>query len=124
MKLQYFFDDLAVYFDDHIHLFTPFGYKNTAVPIGTTVLYMLEFCDIIYAFYNKGGDAMVRYPVSSSRISSVGWENNILEVQFKNGAVYRYFDVTEQEYRSFLGSSSLGKEISRIDKTHRYLRVG
>ena len=67
---------------------------------------------------------MVRYPVSSSRISSVGWENNILEVQFKNGAVYRYFDVTEQEYRSFLGSSSLGKEISRIDKTHRYLRVG
>ena len=67
---------------------------------------------------------MVRYPVSSSRISSVGWENNILEVQFKNGAVYRYFDVTEQEYRSFLSSPSLGKEISRIDKTHRYLRVG
>lgn len=30
---------------------------------------------------------MNRIPVFSSRISSVGWENNTLEVQFKDGAI-------------------------------------
>ncbi len=66
---------------------------------------------------------MVRNPVSSSRISSVGWENNVLEVEFKDGAVYRYFDVTNEEYISFINSSSLGSALSRLDKIHRYSRV-
>lgn len=67
---------------------------------------------------------MRRMAVDSSRIRSVGWENNVLEVEFKDGAVYQYYDVSESEYRSFLSSSSLGHEISVIDKTHRYSRVG
>ena len=67
---------------------------------------------------------MRRMAVDSSRIRSVGWENNVLEVEFKSGAVYQYYDVSESEYRSFLSSSSLGHEISVIDKTHRYSRVG
>lgn len=67
---------------------------------------------------------MRRMAVDSSRIRSVGWENNVLEVEFKDGAVYQYYDVSESEYRNFLSSSSLGHEISVIDKTHRYSRVG
>ncbi len=66
---------------------------------------------------------MIRKPVISSRISSVGWENDILEVEFKNGAIYRYFEVTYQEYISFMNSSSLGSALSRLDKIHRYSRV-
>lgn len=36
--------------------------------------------------------------VSSSRMSKVGWENNTLYVQFKNGVVYAYENVSENEY--------------------------
>ena len=43
---------------------------------------------------------MKRQPVSSSRISSVGWENNTLEVQFRDGAIYQYFGVSKQEFCS------------------------
>lgn len=66
---------------------------------------------------------MIRKRVLSSRISSVGWDNNVLEVEFKNGAVYQYYDVTHSEYLNFINSSSLGKAISFIDKTHSYRRV-
>lgn len=66
---------------------------------------------------------MYRQSVSSSRISSVGWENNTLQVEFKNGVVYNYYNVSKTEYIRFMNSSSLGHEISVIDKTHRYERV-
>lgn len=66
---------------------------------------------------------MIRQRVFSSRISSVGWDNNILEVEFKNGAVYQYFNVTHIEYLNFINSSSLGKALSLIDKTHPYHQV-
>lgn len=66
---------------------------------------------------------MKRIPVRSSRILSVGWENNTLEVQFKNGNVYQYFGVVESEYRAFINSTSLGKAITLIQKTHNYKPV-
>lgn len=66
---------------------------------------------------------MIRKPVSSSRISNVGWENNIMEVQFHNGAVYQYYDVSQSEYENFLNSPSLGSALSQLDKVHRYRRI-
>ncbi len=66
---------------------------------------------------------MLRHPVSSSRIANVGWENDIMEVQFHNGAVYQYYGVSQSEYQSFLNSPSLGSALSRLDKVHRYHRV-
>lgn len=66
---------------------------------------------------------MQRHPVSSSRIASVGWENNTMEVQFHNGAVYQYHGVSQAEYQNFLNSSSLGSALSRLDKIHPYNRV-
>ena len=66
---------------------------------------------------------MQRHPVSSSRISSVGWENNTMEVQFPDGAIYQYHGVSETEYRNFLNSPSLGSALSRLDKVHPYNRV-
>ena len=66
---------------------------------------------------------MQRHPVSSSRIRSVGWANNTLEVQFHNGVVYQYHGVSETEYRAFLNSPSLGSALSRLDKIHPYNRV-
>ena len=66
---------------------------------------------------------MYRQSVSSSRILSVGWKNNTLQVEFENGAVYNYYNVSKSEYIHFMNSASLGHEISVIDKTHRYERV-
>lgn len=66
---------------------------------------------------------MNRQPVSSSRIRSVGWSNNTLEVEFNDGAVYQYHGVPESEYRSFINSSSLGSALSQLDKRHPYNRV-
>ena len=66
---------------------------------------------------------MNRTAVSSSRISSIGWENSTLEVQFHNGAIYQYYGVSYDEYRNFMSSRSLGSELSRLDKRHRYARI-
>ncbi len=66
---------------------------------------------------------MVRHPVSSSRIANVGWENDVMEVQFHNGAVYQYYGVSQSEYQNFLNSPSLGSALSRLDKIHNYRRV-
>ncbi|EAG4664070.1 KTSC domain-containing protein [Listeria monocytogenes] len=66
---------------------------------------------------------MQRQYVASSRIRSVGWENEILEVEFNNGAVYQYFGVSEGEYYGFINSGSLGSAISTLDKVHRYTRI-
>lgn len=68
---------------------------------------------------------MFRKAVSSSRISSVGWENDTLEVQFlKGGAIYQYYNVSRSEYESFINAPSLGSALSSLDKVHRYQRVG
>lgn len=66
---------------------------------------------------------MYRVPVNSSRVSSVGWENNTLEVGFPDGAVYQYYDVTQSEYENFINSSSLGHALNILDKQHPYQRV-
>jgi len=66
---------------------------------------------------------MNRQYVSSSRIRSVGWENDTLEIEFKDGSIYHYYNVSESEYQNFMSSSSLGSALSRLDKIHRYSRV-
>lgn len=66
---------------------------------------------------------MIRKPVNSSRISSVGWENNTLEIGFPDGAVYQYHGVSYDAYTNFMNSPSLGSELSRLDKTYSYTRV-
>lgn len=66
---------------------------------------------------------MQRKPVSSSRMNSVGWENNVLEIQFNDGAVYQYLNVSHAEYLSFINSPSLGSALSKLDKIHPYKRV-
>ena len=66
---------------------------------------------------------MFRRPVSSSRMNSVGWADNTMEIELKDGSVYQYYDVSQSEYQNFLNSPSLGSALSRLDKIHRYSRV-
>lgn len=62
-------------------------------------------------------------PVSSSRMRAVGWENNTMYIQFKNGAIYAYTNVSQAEYMQFISSSSLGRTLVDFQKYHPYHRV-
>ena len=58
---------------------------------------------------------MHRTYISSSAISSVGYDNrsSTLEVEFSSGAVYDYFDVPRKVYRDLLKAPSKGSFVSR-----------
>ena len=48
--------------------------------------------------------------VSSSNLASIGYdaENEILEVEFKHGGIYQYFDVPENVYYELMNADSHG----------------
>ena len=69
---------------------------------------------------------MNRTLVSSSNVASVGYDSNsmTLEVEFRNGGIYQYFDVPEQVYNELMQASSKGEFLSNQLKGHyRYARV-
>lgn len=66
---------------------------------------------------------MFRQSVESSRIRSVGWSNDVLEIEFHDGAIYQYYNVSHVEYINFLQAPSLGHELSILDKKHKYSRI-
>lgn len=54
---------------------------------------------------------MERESVGSSTVLSIGYEptNSTLEVEFKNGGLYQYYNVPEPIYQQFMASDSKGK---------------
>ncbi len=54
---------------------------------------------------------MIREQVSSTNIVSAGYDasSETLEIEFKDGAVYQYFNVSEALYEQFLQAPSKGQ---------------
>lgn len=54
---------------------------------------------------------MERSRVESSVIASIGYDaaTSVLEVEFHNGGVYRYFLVPPSVYRALAGAASIGR---------------
>ena len=52
---------------------------------------------------------MERIPVESSNMMSIGWDNGILEIEFKGNKVYQYFGVPKEVYTSMMLAESAGK---------------
>lgn len=54
---------------------------------------------------------MYRDTVSSSNIMSVGYDSGseTLEIEFKSGAVYQYYNVSEYLYEQFKAAPSKGQ---------------
>jgi hypothetical protein len=72
------------------------------------------------------GIFMIREPVTSSNIESIGHDSNsnTLEIEFKNGTVYQYFDVQERVFNELKNASSVGGYLAaNIKGTYRYSRV-
>jgi len=66
---------------------------------------------------------MEKISVTSSNVESIGYDigSETLEIEFKNGATYQYFDVPENELEH--ADSVGGYLASRIKGTYRYSRV-
>lgn len=68
---------------------------------------------------------MRRTRVSSSAISSVGYDErkSVLEVEFRSGAVYDYFDVPARVWKDLQAADSKGQFISqRVRDQYPFVR--
>ena len=73
-----------------------------------------------------GRQLMDRVPVSSSNLASVGYDpfSWTLEIEFMDGAVYRYFDVPAHEHQDLMQAPSHGKYFhAHIRSVYRYTRL-
>jgi hypothetical protein len=61
---------------------------------------------------------MNRVPVDSSSVAAIGYDTAsfILEVQFHNGQVYRYFDVPPAAHRLLMNAPSIGAFVNTVIK--------
>jgi hypothetical protein len=69
---------------------------------------------------------MNRVPVSSSNLSSVGYNESkqILEIEFNAGRVYQYFNVPNRIHQELMNAASHGKYFHRnIEDNYRYDQV-
>lgn len=69
---------------------------------------------------------MERQKVESSNLASVGFDakNEILEVEFKHGGVYQYFDVPENVFEELMNADSHGKYFSaNIRNDYEYQKM-
>ena len=64
-------------------------------------------------------------PVSSSNISSIGYESGTLYVSFHHGGLYAYSGVPESVYRGLMSASSHGSFLhNHIKGVYPYQRIG
>lgn len=69
---------------------------------------------------------MLRQPVSSSNLHSVGYDpaSQILEIEFHGGRIYQYFNVPASVYQNLMRAASHGKYFADfIRYNYRYQRI-
>lgn len=69
---------------------------------------------------------MQRQPVESSMLRSAGYdpEREILELEFNNGRIYRYFGVPHEVLADLMAADSKGRYfLDEIDDLYPYLQV-
>ena len=61
---------------------------------------------------------MIRQPVSSSNIKSVGYDldSTLLEIEFHDGSIYQYSSVPQDVYKALMAAASLGSFL------HKHIR--
>jgi hypothetical protein len=71
-------------------------------------------------------EEMQRIPVQSHEIAVVGYQadSRVLEITFRRGGVYHYFDVPQQVHEEFLKAVSLGNYFAtEIKERFRYKKI-
>ena len=63
-------------------------------------------------------------PVNSSDITSIGYENGVLYIQFHSGGMYQYTGVPVPVYEALMSASSHGKYFHAfIKNVYPYARI-
>jgi hypothetical protein len=67
---------------------------------------------------------IIRTRVQSSNVFAIGYDKNtmILQVEFKNGILYEYYEVPETIYFAFMNASSKGRFVGNLYK-YKYRQV-
>ena len=69
---------------------------------------------------------MEKIPVTSSNVESIGYDedSSTLQVEFKNGSTYQYFDVPVNIFTGLRDADSVGGYLAaNIKGTYRYSKV-
>lgn len=70
---------------------------------------------------------MNREPVASSTIIAIGYDeqSQTLEIEFKTGSVYQYYNVTQALFEQLMQANSKGQFLAyQIKNAYPYSRVG
>ena len=70
---------------------------------------------------------MNRDPVASSTIIAIGYDeqSQTLEIEFKTGSVYQYYNVTQALFEQLMQANSKGQFLAyQIKNAYPYSRVG
>lgn len=62
----------------------------------------------------------------SRSVASIGYDEDAmtLDIEFRNGSLYRYFDVPEAVYLGLLRASSIGRYVNaKIRDRYRYVEL-
>jgi len=64
--------------------------------------------------------------INSTNVKKVRYnqKDKILDVEFQNGIIYRYFNITEEDFREFMHSNSKGRMIKQLGRFRKYERLG
>jgi len=67
---------------------------------------------------------MRRVPVESTSIGSVGYADDVLEIRFRNGGLYRYFGVPPDVHQGLMRADSKGRFFNlHIRDRYRFERL-
>ena len=69
---------------------------------------------------------MQRQSVESSNLRSVGYDEFllVLEIEFKSGAVYRYYGVPSEVHHELINAESVGKYFNaNVKSKYNFLKV-
>ena len=69
---------------------------------------------------------MIRHNVRSTNILSVGYEaeSAILEIEFRNGGLYKYLNVPQTVYDEFMAAPSHGSYFHRhIKNRYKWVKI-
>ena len=61
---------------------------------------------------------MILTPVTSSNIKALGWEDEVLTVEFATGKTYEYQNVGKPMFDTLVGAESVGKTFIALIKSH------
>jgi hypothetical protein len=69
---------------------------------------------------------MEKIPVSSSNVETIAYDedSSTLQIEFKNGSIYQYFDVPANVFAELRNADSIGKYLAaNIKGAYRYSKV-